>query len=267
MYPFIYSFVSMPFTRRYARKKYRKKAPRKGKKKGKMTRYRKVRYPNQTLQFTFENSGSARQYTGNSGFKTSKQNVMTSYFHIGTSIATNHSLKDIVRNSSGFFNCLSNFKQIRFKWIKLKLIPEKWNAATLISSATLADGEKPELHWINDDGTFYRENANATDPQLVGIDTARENVKRKYKTRQFTKDMTFFIKPYSKNDYQSDKKYTTCSSWQETLGDQAVAVFKIPKSNFYYGVSGAASDPLVNDNFKWQEHLSFCCEFKDPNFS
>jgi len=235
----------------------------------------------------FENQGFQRQYAGNvsSTANGSKQNFLTNGY-VNASSAPDARAQDIIyviANNPAFQKACDAFGYVRFKWIKITLIPEKWTAATLASSTTLADGEKPELHWVNDDGTFFRDIEDTYSAPSVSsvikvpVDYARQYSKDQYKSRSFTKDMSFFLKLYQKEPYDSTVNYTSASRWIRTSsanGDGTIMPALpyaqncrwIPRNNFLYGLTGARSDPLVDNNFKWKEHISWCCVFKEPDF-
>ena len=252
----------MPFYKK--RTNYRKKPKYRRKRKNyAMTKRRKSyvpryrRFKDQTIQFTFENTGLERAYFH---YGTEKQNQLTNTFFNGTTGF--ETLQLIIQNNPAFIKAIDCFRSVRFTNFKVTLIPEKWDAATLVSSATLADGEKPEIHFINDDGTTYQELGTLPIP----IDEARDLPKRLYKSRIFDKNMVFNIKPYAKTSVFTNRKYDTASVWQPA-NTATNAAYWVPIGNLLWGITGAASDPLVNDNFKVKTHIQWTCQFKDPKFT
>lgn len=272
----------MPYRRNYRsrRKRYVPKKKNKknvSKRKKYMPRRRKrVSYKtNPTIQHVFENTGTQREYQPVHSNSLNKQNFMTNMFESGFQ-TRNYSLKKIIWNNDAFQKAVANFGYVRFKWIRITLMPEKWNASTLQSStsAELTDGEKPEIHWINDNGTFFRDvekqYPETNEIVRIPIDVARQYSKDQYKSRNFTKNMKFYIKLYEKQPFDSVVSYTSASRWIRTnSGDNSAFAENttwIPDFNFFYGLTGANSDPAVNGNFKWKEHIEFCCVFKEPDF-
>lgn len=272
----------MPYRRNYRSRKravVRKKKNKKyvSKTKGRVSRRgKRVSYKtNPTIQHVFENTGTQREYRPVDNNAYNKQNFMTNTFESGFA-NRNVSLKKLIYRNDAFQKAVSNFGYVRFKWVRITLIPEKWNASTLQSStgAELTDGEKPELHWINDNGTFFRDVEKQYPPDneivRIPIDFARQYSKSSYKSRLFTKNMKFYVKLYERQSYDSVVPFTSASRWIRTNtgadADYAENTQWIPDFNFFYGLSGANSDPALNQNFKWKEHVEFCCVFKEPDF-
>lgn len=277
----------MPFRksyrRRYRKKPYKAKSKAKAKPKRKYRRYRKVSYRrNQTVQHVFENTGVQREYAHMGSSPTdpySKQNQLTCGYLNGVNADTHaNGLAYNIQINPAFVKACGQFGYVRFKWIKVELIPEKWQASTIVSTGTspnLTDGEKPEIHWVNDDGSFFQDlkdqmtlvNNNITGTYSIPVNRARQYSKASYKSRDFTKNMKFFIKMYQKQAYDSVKNYTSASRWIRTNpSDPSQNVFWVPSQNFFFGISGTVSDTNVSTNFKYKEHVSFCCEFKQPDF-
>lgn len=157
------------------------------------------------------------------------------------------------------------FRQCRVKKIKVELIPEKWVPSGITDTSPITDGEKPRIHWINDDGST----AQSWD---TSIDVDEAQSISGYKQREFTKNMTFWIKPYYKPPYgtsdqleQFTSKYATISNWipcKRGLGGTAPVdnPFRTPPGNLYFGFTN------VKAGFRYRTITTTYWEFKDPYY-
>lgn len=150
-----------------------------------------------------------------------------------------------------FENYASIFRYCRIKWLKVQLIPEKWMAVTLADQASGAeDGEKPRIHWINDDGSFKEWQSGIS----VSVEEAETFGNRVYKSRQFTKSMTFYVKPYYRLG-TAGQKYNSYASWEATGTTLPLFTNNL---NLWFGFTNTPT------GWKYKTIITACVAFKDP---
>lgn len=177
-----------------------------------------------------------------------------------TTSTTSLELSRILVECVGFRDYTSMFRWMRVSRIKVKLIPETWTASTTVGNAdpNLTDGEKPSIHWINDDGSV----GSVTGSPNLSIPIADSYGKLVKKERLFTKPMTFSIKPYYRTtgtDAQlASPKYISSNQWRAVVSNSIVKGLVVPERNFYFGFTN------VPDGFKYKTVVEFTVTFKQP---
>ncbi len=233
----------MPFKKRFT-----KKAPvRRVKKVFRKRPVRKVRFRKveQSLRIPLQQLELFQEYTFPSTLV--KQAGLSNGYQ--TNFNTEQSLSAMLFSSPAFTKWVQDFNWVRCSHIKVELIPEVIDG-TSFNDAT---GEKPRLHWINDEGSAGIANRN-TDKDIMTIEYAK-SVGQKYHEAQFIKPYVFNIKPYRRLDNAlttTSDAYKSSNQWTPSLG------ITLPNSNFYFGFTNVAND------FKYKTVITFTLHWKQP---
>lgn len=210
---------------------------------------------NQTVQVCFRTEDAKRKYFT---VESLKQNQLTTTFQINDTIS--ETLADNISSDARLATLFDNFRWYRVYAIKVKLIPEKYQAAVLVDNPAngLLDGEKPKIHWILDDGSAYVSAARwTTDDLRLTIPEAETH--QKYHTREFTKDMTFWIRPYRKNLSIESDSYVSANTWTPTSVQHLATDlnYRLPNYNLIFGFTD------VPPEFKYRTEIDYYFCLKD----
>lgn len=210
----------------------------------------------QTITMTLETPNQEQEY-----FPVDASHLDQLYSRPTTSAGSNEALSIVLASCVGFKEYASMFRWMRVSRIKVKLIPETWNATTTVGNAdpNLTDGEKPTIHWINDDGAV----GTLTSGVGISIPVADSYGKAVKKERLFTKPMTFNIKPYYRTSGFSgsitDPKYISSNQWRGINPvDLNAYGLVIPEKNLYYGFTN------VPVGFQYKTVIEMTVTFKQP---
>lgn len=238
------------YTRRTPRTR-RRKPKAKRKTKGRRTYRRRRKFTDNTISVVLPNLNSEQAYFTPIA---EKVDSLTSTIQYSDTQSRDGAFSYISGNAvalPAYENYASTFRYSRIKWLKITLIPEKWMAVTLTDQASGAeDGEKPRIHWINDNGDFALwQSANN-----VSVQEAETFGNRLYKSRQFTKTMSFYVKPY----YRLGTAGSTYNSFARWTPNYSTLPLFTTNTNLWFGFSN------VPTGWKYKTIISACIAFKDP---
>lgn len=183
-----------------------------------------------------------------------------------TSLTADNNLNEVF-NSPLFASFNGVFRYRRLVSMSVRITPEVWSASTLVDGAAapfLRDGEKPSIHWVNDDGSFGQNVA--VDPASnvvasVPIDEAEKQGRRVVREGLFTRPYNFKIKCYSRNPIPVESQsnlgsqpdvYRSYSKWNINSNVQG------PLANFWYGFTNVPPD------FKYKVEIFYTVGFRQP---
>lgn len=226
----------------YKRKKKTTYRPKRVYKRKPMKKYRKrYRKKDDTITAVYRNEGQLTDWRTPAD---DKNGNVSNYMYATSDLQT------LLSNNSEVAKMSTIFRQYRVKSVRVKVIPEKWNAAGVEdgSPGVSADGEKPIIHFINDEGSFHKADdpsippapppPGETAPLISNITFAQQN-SDKYRRRLFDKDMSFNVKCYTRatsNDRSlGSDKYYSFSTWQST--NTSNFVVQLPVENLVFGFS------------------------------
>lgn len=145
------------------------------------------------------------------------------------------------------------FAWTRFKWIRITLVPENYQAVST-GEATIGDTPThPTLHVINDNGEASQTLGQANS---YSVDDARSLAKHQYSEHYFNKPYRFYINLVQRNNTPDPKTpiYSSATRWCpiDASNDALSGTSYIPNDNFYFGFSG------VPAGFKYQVKIEAC---------
>lgn len=214
---------------------------------------RRVNY-NPTIRWVVPTAEQFREYKTVVG---TQVNNLTPLYNNGTSTGT---LTDYFSGNNTLIEMFSRYQWVRCSAIRVRLIPEKWVASTLLSTVAapeLSDGEKPKLHFIHDDGSVAAGNSATT----LTVAQAKSYGNRVYKQREFTKNMIFNIKPYKRNVLDNNlPAFTSANQWCPTSSLTTWLDEFVPQRNLWMGYTD------VPTNFKFRTEVDLVLNFKDPYY-
>lgn len=248
----------MPYLKRYKKRmpyrkpvrKYKKKQPRRVARKTKSWVNPPMKV-NQTLQYVFRSDDAYRKYFAPATRKNGSLSV-----DYQTSDSTAVTLSNLIATDNRLVELFGNFRWFRIQAVRVQLIPEKWDASTLITSGgSFEAGEKPRVHFINDEGSTLISNGGVSQISIADAETYGA----KYKTSNFEKNFTFWLKPYHKElNTTSSDSYNTMNIWTTTLNPSTVLENRLPPGNLFFGFSD------VPANFKYRTIVDYYFVFKEP---
>jgi len=270
----------MPKTRRSYKSRKPRRANRKKKKSRAKSRYQKrtpkfktlnslyrtpSAYQNQTIQKTVESSSlsNTRLYEQPSAFVPSKFNNVTNLLYQFTSLDPGQTINlqqcfqtttQVVPEAIPEFRRLvETFRYIRFKWIKVTLIPHMYEAA----GPQTGQPEYPLLHYINDDGSASLGLGQQSNYPISACEALPDS---QYGKVLFTKPVTFTINPVEKlTPSKASPNYASYRRWIDTttggLGDEGTVY--IPNDSFYFGFTD------IPTGWKFQTRIEACIVAKE----
>lgn len=201
---------------------------------------------NNTVAVKAETTSVYRSYWDTSGIANTKTNSLTNEFQYAAN--STNKLDIMFSNAAGENSLGSNFMLRRVSKIIVKLIPEVFDANTVVGTA----GEKPKIHWIQDNGeTNYYINGTNNAYSTLTVDQARSHPR--YRFREFTKPVTFVITPFI---YQGRDKLLSYNKYSPTNVNSPS--YMADCNPLHFGFTNLPS------GFTYKTELTFYITYKDP---
>lgn len=214
--------------------------------------YRRNVNLNDTIQMNSQNRETYRVYLTPDATKVGS---LTSLFQIEDVAATkSFPLHRILQDYSTNFSFKSSFRYWRVKSVSVRLIPELWIANNPDTVSATGDGEKPRIHFMRDAGqiqTYIDPTAAITS---ISVANAEKYGNKIYKSRQFTKPMTFTFKPF---EYRQKDTLYSFNKWSPT--NSTTPNIQLEGCyNLWYGFSN------IPEGWKYKTEIQFNIVYKNP---
>lgn len=218
---------------------------------------------NQTIQYSVINESEYNVYFEPNDFTAStKVDRVTNFIYPSFIGGVNNNLQICFENlqtppvMQDFVTLRKMFAWTRFKWIRVTLIPEDYQAVST-GEATIGDTPThPTLCVINDNG----EAAQTLGPDSnYSIDDARTLAKHSYSEHYFNRPHRFYVNSVQMNQLtgtsaaKNIQPYASYKRWvgpSNNIGQDGTQL--IPNDNFYYGFTN------IPDGFKFAVKLEAC---------